>query len=136
LWRHRITGSNVVWSMRGAALVASTALETGDPAWRLVGIADMNGDGQPDFVWRNPSSGENAVWLMNRGNHVGTIGLETADVHWDVAAVVDVNGDGLPDLVWRNSATGDDAVWFMNGLAVGGKATLPRVADLNWTIVR
>jgi hypothetical protein len=28
-----------------------------DPAWKIGGVADFNGDGQLDLVWRNSATG-------------------------------------------------------------------------------
>ena len=38
--------------------------------WRIMGVADMNGDGQDDLVWRNFSNpqGANSYWLINPEN--------------------------------------------------------------------
>jgi glucose/arabinose dehydrogenase len=34
-------------------------------SWRLAGVADMNGDGQPDILWQERTTGALAVWYMN-----------------------------------------------------------------------
>ena len=54
--------------------------------WKIVGVADYNGDTKPDLLWRNSVSGENVVWWMNGVVRTGAAALLTvADVAWRVA---------------------------------------------------
>ena len=36
-----------------------------DPAWRMVGIVDFNGDGKKDILWQEATAGWLYVWYMD-----------------------------------------------------------------------
>jgi hypothetical protein len=46
--------------------------------WKLVGTADMNGDGKVDLVFQN-STGPAAYWLMNGTNFVSAARFTTVN---------------------------------------------------------
>jgi FG-GAP-like repeat/FG-GAP repeat len=151
VWRYPQMGWNQVWYMNGSSLVGSDTLKLAielhgehgeyEQPWKIVGIADFNGDGKPDLVWRNKSTGDNAVWYMNGLSYVGSAMLPALpDQAWQIVGIGDFNGDGKPDLVWRNTTTGYDAVWYMNGVTYLGAAmiTLGGTAittSLSWQIM-
>ncbi len=143
LWQHRTTGQLAVWYMDGVTRVGGAALvpsPIADLNWQVVGVADFNGDGQPDLLWRHQTTGQLAVWYMDGVTRVGGAALvpsPIADLNWQVAGVADFNGDGQPDLLWRHQTTGQLAVWYMDGVTrVGGAALVPSpIADLNWQVV-
>lgn len=61
LWRHPVTGANVVWpSADRAARWTPSAAGT---AWIPASIVDINGDRRSDIVWRNTTTGANTAWL-------------------------------------------------------------------------
>jgi hypothetical protein len=35
------------------------------PGWSLVGAADFNSDGKPDYLLYNPSTQQTAIWYLN-----------------------------------------------------------------------
>ena len=93
--------------------------------WRIVAVADINGDGIPDLVFQN-SAGQIYRWLLDgSGNAIhfptGT-GLQPGSGFlyggglgdWRVVATADINGDGIPDLVFQNSA-GQIYKWLLDG---------------------
>ncbi len=52
--------------MKGTTLVSKQDIATVlDTDWKIVGVGDFNGDGQPDILWQNTSNGEVGVWFMN-----------------------------------------------------------------------
>lgn len=93
--------------------------------WRVVGCADVNGDGNADLVFQN-GAGQIYVWFLDgTGNAVnfstgsglkpGSKMLYTAGMgDWRVAAFTDMNGDGIPDFVFQNGA-GQIFVWLLDG---------------------
>jgi len=109
----------------GAGLKGSRFLYTGGLGdWRVTGVADVNGDGNPDLLFQN-GAGQLYAWFLNGtgaevnfGTRVGLAGdrfLYTAGLgDWRVAGIMDVNGDNLPDLVFQNNA-GQLYAWFLNG---------------------
>src|SRR5947209_5198551 len=71
--------------------------------WKVVGIADFNGDGKPDLAWRRQDeTGEVHTWLLDgMGGVKQDIGLPAPAPAWKVVGIADFNGDGKPDLAWR-----------------------------------
>ncbi len=68
-WRNYATGDLAIWFMTGTAantvsVKSTAALGTVPLSWRLVRLADFNGDGRQDFLWRN-TDGTVVIWLMN-----------------------------------------------------------------------
>jgi hypothetical protein len=143
VWRHDVSGGNVLWYMNGPELVSgtfTTPATLADPAWRIVGSNDFNADGKPDILWRHAGVGENVLWYMN--GSVLTSGTfltpsTLADVRWRMAGTGDFNVDGKPDILWRHSESGEIVAWFMNGsvLQSGTFLTPPAFADPNWETV-
>jgi hypothetical protein len=140
LWQSKTTGALAIWTMRGNTVTSTQWLSTqgpADPAWKVGGVGDMNGDGFADLVWQNSTDGTIAVWLMR-----GTLQLATAVVNyspvntaWKIRGVADVNGDGKADIIWQHDA-GWLAVWLMNGFNATGATLLSvdKMTDLNWVI--
>jgi hypothetical protein len=140
LWQSKTTGALAIWTLRGSSVVSIQWLDTAsppDPAWRLAGSGDVNGDGFADLVWQNTTNGTISLWLMH-----GTMLLAAAPVNyfpvinsWKIRGVADVNGDGKADIIWQHD-DGSLAVWMMNGFNVtaGLLLSIPKVADLNWLV--
>ena len=133
-------GYLAVWQMNGLSLTGVASLSINqmpDPAWRIAGYGDINGDGQRDLVWQNDTEGWLAFWMMN-GTQVidtGYLSINRIDPSWKINGVGDVNGDGKADLVFRHT-DGWLAVWFMNGSQVTYTSYLSinRLADPTWQI--
>jgi hypothetical protein len=68
LWRHRVSGEVAVWLMDGTKRDSgtfTTPSSVADLAWKLVGAADLSGDGKVDILWRHNASGQNVAWIMD-----------------------------------------------------------------------
>jgi hypothetical protein len=67
LWRHGVYGYNSMWLMNGTRLRQGSGriLPVSSPNWKVVGVADFDGDGMSDIFWRHAGNGNNSVWLMN-----------------------------------------------------------------------
>lgn len=60
-------GTLGVWYLNGTTLTSATLMtpsSTGDANWRVVGVADRNGDGKPDLLVQH-SNYTIGVWYMN-----------------------------------------------------------------------
>ncbi len=117
---------------------------TADPgvAFRVVGSADLNGNGSPDFVYQSIVQGEfGDVRSWPDYLAANDFLLRPLKRTWELQAAGDLDGDGRGDLVWRFTGqspniddTGVSYIWFTNGSAVtqvrkrGG-------APLNWTLL-
>jgi RHS repeat-associated protein len=137
VWRNATTGYATAWYMDGATCLgwAAVSPDVTDPTWRIVGVGDFNGDGNPDLLWRHAAGG-NYVWYMNGTTETSGVYLPAeADAQWRVVGVGDFNGDGKPDIVWRHATTGQNRLWYMDGVIKTGDAVLPSDPDVNWQIV-
>ncbi len=143
IWQNQENLGLVAWMTTGTLMIGSewlTPHQSNDPAWKLVGVADMNQDSYADIIWHNPDIGSLVVWQM-RGLRLVDVfwitptGATTKD--WKVVGVGDLNADGHPDLVWQDDVSRQLVVWFMNRLKmVASEWMSPRgVPDLDWRVV-
>jgi hypothetical protein len=152
LFRHGITGNNVVWYMDGitrTAGVFTSPASLADTNWFMVGIGDFWSvgspgaqDGKNDILWRHNFSGKNVLWYMDgvtRTAGVFTSPDQLPDTNWRMVAVGDYStpNDARPDIVFRHQISGNNVVWYMIGATrTGGVFTNPaQLADTYWKIV-
>jgi hypothetical protein len=141
VWQNRSTGALAMWTMHGNSVASTQWLNTPtltDPAWRVAGTGDINGDGFADIVWQNANDGTVAAWSM-QGTQMLSAGVLTyspVNPKWKIRGVADINGDGKADLIWQHD-DGWLAAWLMNGYTVTSTVYLsvPRMFDPMWIIV-
>jgi sugar lactone lactonase YvrE len=112
-------GQIYVWRFNGAGgflsgfSVPAAAAGIGD--WRVVGLADIDRDGNVDIIFQN-TIGQIYAWRLNgSGGFLSGISIYPyGSGGWRVARAVDINGDGYVDLVFQNSV-GQIYVWLLNG---------------------
>jgi photosystem II stability/assembly factor-like uncharacterized protein len=142
VWRDSDTGRTTIWYMDGPVWnggYADVLPTLSEAAWSIVGVADFNGDNNPDLLWRNSQTGRTTIWYMNGPTwNGGFADVEPTlnDQDWSIVGIADFNGDSNPDLLWRNSANGTTVIWYMTGpVWNGGYAeVLPTLNDPNWAI--
>jgi ELWxxDGT repeat protein len=143
LWQNQALG-DVSASFMDGALAMSAASVTpapgGDPSWKVVDLADFNGDGWSDILWRHDTLGYLGVSFMKGPTIIGGTLLtpgQVPDTNWRLAGADDFNGDGKTDLLWQHGTLGTLGVWFMNGTtSIGSAALTPgSVSDTNWRLV-
>ena len=115
----------------------------GDPGWRVVGMADMDGNGVPDLIWQNDTTRQ--VTVNYYGGAGGTVYQGWAYLNavgnpgWSVVGVADMDGNGVPDLIWQNDTTKVITVNYY-GIASGavyyqGWAYLNSTGNPGWSVV-
>ena len=140
VWQHEDTGAVFTWLLNGATMFAYPSFgpdRMPDVRWKVVGVADFNGDSKPDLLWRNMATGDIGAWLMNGFNRIVYAPLSPMNVpdqRWQVGAVTDANGDGKPDIVWQHT-DGTIMIWHMNLTSRVSYPTLPLTLPVGWFLV-
>jgi hypothetical protein len=139
VWQNSQTGDARVWYMHGAAFTGQSdyLVQGQSPNWRLVGSADLNGDGTPDLIWQNSQSGDVYFWLMKGHQRIagGYIAHKVA-LAWKIVGTADLNHDGNSGLIWQNTASGDVVFWPMKGIFWSGAYTyIARGNAYGWNVV-
>lgn len=68
----------------GSELQTWTFVGPAEPGWRVVGAADLSGDGIPDLVWQNDQSQTPVAWYMGGLNGSQLISWNFLDSGGDV----------------------------------------------------
>ena len=101
--------------------------------WFLVGAADFNRDGHPDYVLEHVT-GQTAIWYLSGRTFVGSAYGPTVRSGWGWAGTADFNGDGNPDYVLYNADTRQTAIWYLNNNVYTGSAWGPTL-PAGWSLV-
>lgn len=156
VWQNHVTRGIADWRLAGITVLKGESLlfSASSTEWKLRSSADVNRDGDPDFVWQHETTGEIEVWYMLSGippqpafpafsggppMRLGTAPLGpgvVSDLNWKIVGSGDFNRDGWPDLVWQHQTDGRIAVWKMNGATLldGAPISPGQLPDLNWKI--
>jgi Domain of unknown function (DUF4347)/Cadherin-like/Putative Ig domain/WD40-like Beta Propeller Repeat len=148
------TGDEVkMWMMTDNGTIAAeqsflgldgTILRTGNPDWRVIGLADIDGDRTLDVVWHNPKSDEVGFWFMNADGKTvnrydylrqsdGAI-YKTQNPLWQVADIADFDGDGDTDLLFRLPELNQTAIVRLQGQTVVDSQYITANADASLII--
>jgi hypothetical protein len=90
LWRHNTEGHLALWIMAGARQIHGVSLtpsRVADTDWKVVSVADVNGDRRADIIWQH-DDGRLSAWTMNgwimvRGDLLNP--AQVPDVTWRIA---------------------------------------------------
>ena len=90
---------------------------TGYTGWQVTGVADFNGNGEPDLVWMNQSTRQVTVNYYAFGGAVYQSSniLNNGVAGWHVVGTGDFAGTGVPALVWQNNSTRQVSVNYYGG---------------------
>jgi hypothetical protein len=123
VWWNNQTGQATVHYYGGESGVADIGwnrlTSSGYPGWRVVGVADFDGNGVPDLVWMNDATRQVTVHYYGGSGGATELGwnwlAENGFPGWRVVAVGDFDRNGIPDLVWMNDDTGQVTVHYYGG---------------------
>jgi hypothetical protein len=135
VWSNTATGATYLWGMGGnpPSIAQDYFIAAIDPSWKVQGIADFNGDGNPDLVWRNTATGNCYVWYMSGAAFLGDAFLFALPPEWVIQGLADFNADGKPDFLMRNVVSGNAFAWFFNNDAAIGDQFLFGI-DPSWKV--
>jgi hypothetical protein len=120
-WQEDGTNAPAAWYMGGAdgsTILTSKVLRGPQPGWRIVGIADLDGDRHPDLIWQQDGTNMVNVWYMGGvdGNTVlNAKNLSGPQPGWRIVGTADLDNNGHPDLIWQEDGTNAPAAWYMGG---------------------
>jgi YVTN family beta-propeller protein len=102
--------------------------------WQVVGVADFNRDGHPDYLLFNPATRQTAIWYLSGVTFVGGAYGPTLPAGWKLVATGNFNNDGRPDYVLYNASSHQTAVWYLNNNVYVGGAYGPTL-PAGWSLV-
>ncbi len=109
-------GTPEVWQMDSTGVAVGFDFDLSGPVgsgWKIVGLGDFNGDGNPDILWQN-ADGTPAIWFLSGTNVVQMVPLTNPGSSWKIVGVGDFNGDGKADILWQYT-DGTPGIWLMSG---------------------
>jgi FG-GAP repeat len=69
--RRAASVQTAIWYLNNNVLIGRAFGPTPWLGWSLMGAADFNGDGKPDYLLYNPSTRQTAISYLNNNFHVG-----------------------------------------------------------------
>jgi hypothetical protein len=140
VWRNDVTGDVYLMSV---ALVDGHFTTWGrmihqEPnlAWKIVGAADLDGDGCGEILWRNDATGQvNAMTILGGQVVASDVIYNEPNLDWKIVAFGDYDGDGRSDIVWRNATDGRVFVMLMRGHAIGASTVVYTEPNPDWRLL-
>jgi len=115
------TGQTAIYYLNNNVFAGSSPGPTLPAGWNLIGVADFDRDGHPDYLVFNPNTGQTVIAYLSGPMPPGGILQVTGVVFgptippgWLVVATADFNRDGHPDFLLYNSATRQTAIDYLN----------------------
>ena len=113
------TPQTAIWYLNNNVFISGASGPTLPSWWFLVGVADFNRDGHPDYVLLDTGGGsQSAIWYLSGRTLVGSANGPSVPPRvpggWGLVGVGDFNGDGYPDYVLQNANTRQTAIWYLN----------------------
>ena len=128
-------GAGITWKylMNGHTIESMDHIADIDPAFDIVGVADLTGDQKADIVLKSHSL--EMIWYADGVTNAMSQMVQGLPAEWPVAAVADFNGDGTNDILIQNTNTGvlwlyevENGAIVENGNFVGG-------LEAGWSVV-
>ena len=78
----KVTRQTVIGYLSGATLIGAAVGPTLPMNWQLVGAADFNGDGHPDYLIYRPDTRQTAIWHLNNNVFIDAVSGLTLPPDW------------------------------------------------------
>ena len=105
--------------------------------WKVVGTADLNGDGIGDLLLQNTANTQVGVWLMDGAGYPSSFQLVYPSNigTWKVVGAVDLNHDGRPDILLQDGPSSLVGAWLMNASGLPYRFQLVSSANIgSWRV--
>ena len=126
--------STAIWYLNNNMRMSGAFAPRLPVGWTVVGVADFNGDSQPDYLLYNVSTRQTTVWYLDNNVFVSGANGPTLPAGWKVIGVADFDGDGRPDYLLFNSTSHQTAIWYLSGTTFVSGAYGPSLPD-DWALV-
>jgi FG-GAP-like repeat len=110
-----------------------------DASSRLIGLEDMNGDGQADYVFYNSALNSVVIWNSNAQNQIISAsviaragGAAAPAVPGTFEALGDFDGDGDKDILWRTGS--NVTLWTLNNGEFVSQTALTQLSDQSFVM--
>jgi hypothetical protein len=105
--------------------------------YKLVGVADFNRDGHPDYLLFNPTTRQSQIWYLSVTSFTSAQSGPTITSGYELIGAADFNGDGKPDYLLFNPSTRQTVIWYLDFFATNvliGTASGP-TPPTGWSVV-
>jgi hypothetical protein len=76
----------VIWYMNGTTHITARQGPVVTTGYELVGAADLDRNGRPDYVLYNPTTHQTAIWYMDDNLVIGSANGPAVPGGWNVVA--------------------------------------------------
>ena len=143
IYENSVTNDVVAWQLSGTTDTGSRTLYAQGIGleWKIVGFADVTGNGYPALIWQRSTNGDVVYWQTDGTKPTAVRGFLSYGAQvgpeWKIVAVGDITGDGKPDLIWQNSINGNVVYWQMSGtqFVTSGLLAYGSQVGTEWKIV-
>ena len=128
-------GAGITWKylMNGHTIESMDHIADIDPAFDIVGVADLTGDQKADIVLKSDSY--EMIWYADGVTNKMNQMVQGLPAEWPVAAVVDFNGDGTNDILIQNTNTGVLWLYYVENGAIVANGNFIGGLEPGWTVV-
>jgi hypothetical protein len=132
---NQVLGQAVVTNAASSGFTPGAAARTHSSTWRIIGVADFDGDGEMELMFRSAIWNAVSIWKLKDGQFLGAVSLPNLASGFEASGIGDFNGDGIADVVWHDRSSGTTHIWTMNRQTVATQTTLVNGGGSNgWEI--
>src|SRR4029077_16968238 len=129
------TRQTAIWYLNNNAFVSAVLGPTLPVNWRVVGVADFNGDNHPDYLLFNSSTRQTAIWYLSGPTLVGGKYGPSIVSGYTLIGAADFNADGKPDYVLYGPSVQGTTLWYLDNNVLTGSANGPTL-PAGWSLTQ